>query len=139
MNILLDTQVLVWSLFKDPRLSSQAAELIDISDEVFVSVVSIYEIDFKRRDPKRLRASDHLLQRMPRNMPANLPRLGFTVLPIDADVAWRAAWLPFDHGDPWDRILVAQALELDVPLISADQTLRRHTEKHQKTNGLIVF
>lgn len=139
MRVLLDTQVLIWALFKDKRLSSVAAELIDIADEVFVSVVSIYEIDFKRHRPQRLKASDGLLQRMPRNMPSNLPRLGYTVIPVDAEAAWRAASLPFSHGDPWDRILVAQALILDVALVSADQTLRKHVDGHQLTRGLIEF
>jgi PIN domain nuclease of toxin-antitoxin system len=137
--VLLDTQVLVWSLFKDARLSVNALGWIDGCEQVFVSVASIYEIDFKLRDPKRLRAQDGLLQRMPANMPANLPRLGFTVLPLDAEVAWRAARLPIDHGDPWDRILLAQATELDVPLVSADQALLRSAEAHQKTVGVIVF
>ncbi|WP_296169522.1 type II toxin-antitoxin system VapC family toxin [uncultured Brevundimonas sp.] len=139
MNVLIDTQILIWSLFKDARLSDRGIELVDLSDKVFVSVASIYEIDFKRRDPKRLRASDSLLQRMPNNMPANLPRFGFTLLPINAEVSWRAARLPFDHGDPWDRIIVAQALELDVPLVSADKVLLRETEAHARTRGLIVF
>lgn len=137
--VLLDTQVLVWSLFKDPRLSDKALRWIDECEQVFVSVASIYEIDFKRRDPGRLRARDALLQRMPANMPANLPRLGFTLVPVDAEVAWQAARLPIDHGDPWDRILLAQAIELDVPLVSADQALLRSAEAHQKTAGVIVF
>lgn len=137
--MLLDTQVLVWSLFKDTRLSANALKWIDGCEQVFVSVASIYEIDFKRRDPKRLRARDGLLQRMPANMPANLPRFGFTVVPVDAEVAWQAARLPIDHGDPWDRILLAQAIELDIPLVSADQALLRSAETHQKTAGVIVF
>ena len=139
MNVLIDTQILIWSLFKDGRLSDRGIELVDLSDNVFVSVASIYEIDFKRRDPKRLRASDSLLQRMPKNMPASLPRLGFTLLPISAEISWRAARLPFDHGDPWDRIIVAQALDLDVPLVSADKLLKRETESYAQTRGLIVF
>lgn len=137
--VLLDTQVLVWSLFKDIRLSANALKWIDGCEQVFVSVASIYEIDFKRRDPTRLRARDGLLQRMPANMPANLPRLGFTVVPVDAEVAWQAARLPIDHGDPWDRILLAQAIELDIPLVSADQALLKSAETHQKTAGVIVF
>jgi PIN domain nuclease of toxin-antitoxin system len=137
--VLLDTQVLVWSLFKDIRLSANALKWIDECEQVFVSVASIYEIGFKRRDPKQLRARDGLLQRMPANMPANLPRLGFTVMPLDAEVAWRAARLPIDHGDPWDRIILAQAIALDVPLVSADQALLRSAEAHQRTAGVIVF
>lgn len=139
MNVLLDTQVLVWSLFKDKRLSTDAAAWINDADKAFVSVASIYEIDFKRRDPGRLRAKDNLLQRMPANMPANIPALGYILLPINADDVWRAARLPIDHGDPWDRILLAQAMTRDLRLVSADSTLRCLADAHSKTRGIVVF
>ncbi len=138
-SVLIDTQILVWSLFKDRRLSALAEDLVDTSDRVFVSVASIYEIDFKRRDRRRLRAQDALLLRMPDDMPANLPKLGFTILPIDAELAWRAARLPIAHGDPWDRFLLCQSLILGVPLVSADQALRDKADAHPKTRGIVVF
>lgn len=57
-------------------------------------------------------------------MPGSLPDLGYVLVDISADVAWRAARLPLIHKDPWDRILVAQANLLDVPLVTADEDLR---------------
>ncbi|WP_299172829.1 type II toxin-antitoxin system VapC family toxin [uncultured Brevundimonas sp.] len=140
MAILLDTQALIWALFDDPRLSDQISKLIADSDIAYVSVASIYEIDFKRRDPARARAArDDLLLRMPPDLPAFLPGLDYVLLPIDAEVAWRAARLPIDHGDPWDRIILTQAMLLGVPLISADRALARAASAHPDTAGVIVF
>lgn len=137
-GVLLDTHVLIWSLFDHPNLTTSARTWIDPSQPIYVSAVTLYEIDNKRRCGGS-RASDALLHRMPTNMPAALPQLGFTLLPMAPDIAWRAANLPIDARDPWDRILVAQALALDVPLISADAPLRVSTERHQKTADVIAF
>lgn len=137
-GVLLDTHVLIWSLFDQPQMTPSSRSWIDPSEPIYVSAVSIFEVDNKRRRGGS-RAADALLQRMPRNMPAALPELGFTVLAIDSGVAWRAANLPIDARDPWDRILVAQALALDVPLVSADVPLRESTQQHRQTSGVIVF
>ena len=133
VGVLLDTHALVWWLFDDPRLSDKARTWIASTDSVYVSAASIYEIDAKRRPIKQQVAkgrprrskddSDLLLLRMPANMPGSLPTFGMQLLDITPQVAWRAARLPFDHRDPWDRILVAQARILKVPLISCDRHL----------------
>lgn len=127
--------MLIWSLFSDPRRSRTAIDLIEAS-RILVSVATIYDIDFKRRDPARRRAQDALLLRMPADMPHSLPKLGLELLPIDAEVASTAANLPIDHGDPWDRILLAQALVLRVPLLTADHPLSRAAETHPMTRGI---
>lgn len=124
MNVLVDTNALIWWLLEPQHLSIIGHSAIEQADEVFVSAVSIYEVDYKR---EKLRSSGDLansiLARMPRNMPGSLPQLGLTVLDITADVAWRAARLPLIHKDPWDRLLVAQAMSLDAPLVSVDAAL----------------
>ena len=124
MNVLVDTNALIWWLVEPRHLSIIGHSAIQHADEVFVSAVSIYEVDYKR---EKLRSSGHLansiLARMPRNMPGSLPQLGLTVLDVTADVAWRAARLPLIHKDPWDRLLVAQAMSLDAPLVSVDAAL----------------
>lgn len=136
--VLLDTHVLIWSLFLRPELADSARRRIDAASTIYVSVVSIYEIDFKRRRGG-LRAKDSFLQRMPENMPEALPLLDLKIVDVTADIAWRAARLPIDHPDPWDRILVAQAMALEVPLISNDKPLRASVDSHPKTAGVIVF
>lgn len=131
-GVLLDTHALVWWLFDDPRLSINARRWIAEADAVYVSAASIYEIDAKRRRieqqaargrPRRPTGVADPLLRMPANMPGALPMMGFQLLDITPEVAWRAARLPFSHADPWDRILVAQARILDVPMISCDSHL----------------
>ena len=125
MNILLDTNALLWSLLKPDRLSVLAHRAIDQAETVYVSAASIYEIDFKREKLKAggVRREDGFLVRMPHDMAAGLPMLGFELLDISAAIASRAARLPFHHRDPWDRLIVAQAMSLDVPLVSVDTAL----------------
>ena len=140
MAVLLDTQALIWAVFDDPRLSPAAARLIADSDVAHVSVASIYEIDFKRRDPRRVRARrDDLLLRMPPDLTSFLPSHDYRLTPISAETAQLAAALPIDHGDPWDRIILAQALLLGVSLISADTALARAAAQNPQTSGVIVF
>lgn len=131
--VLLDTHTLIWWLFDAPELSATARKWISESETVYVSAASIFEIDDKRRQIERKRAQGRTgrspgifgeaFLAMPRNLPEALPMFGMVTVDITAEVAWRAALLPFGHSDPWDRILVAQARALDVPLISRDRQL----------------
>ncbi|WP_411288551.1 type II toxin-antitoxin system VapC family toxin [Phenylobacterium sp.] len=121
--VLLDTHALIWWLLSPERLSALARTAIEDADEVFVSAVSIYEIDIKRQD-LRARGRDSTLLRMPKNMPATLGLLGLSLLDITPEAAWRAALLPLHHRDPWDRILVAQADAHDLGLVSKDKALK---------------
>jgi len=125
LNILLDTNALLWSLLKPDRLSALAYRLIEDAQTVHVSAASIYEIDFKREKLKAggVRREDSFLTRMPHDMARSLPILGFALLDISAEVASRAARLPLHHRDPWDRLIVAQAMSLDAPLVSVDAAL----------------
>ncbi len=125
MNVLLDTNALLWSLLKPDRLSALARRVIEEAGTVHVSAASIYEIDFKREKLKAggVRREDSFLTRMPNDMARSLPALGFAMLDISAEVAPRAARLPLHHRDPWDRLIVAQAMSLDVPLVSVDAAL----------------
>ena len=124
-RVLIDTHVLVWSLF-ERRLSPAAHTLVDEAEQSLVSAVSIYEIDAKRRVGGQRRATVDDLHFLPADLTSILPGLGYTLIDITPRQAWMAANLPIPHGDPWDRILLAQARDLDVPLISADAVLRRH-------------
>ncbi|MBO9560498.1 MAG: type II toxin-antitoxin system VapC family toxin [Caulobacter sp.] len=117
MKLLIDTHVLIWWWTDVDRLSATAVDLLsDPGVEVQVSTVSAYEIELKRpRDP--------LLQRLPADLLAAVSEEGFAwrdVAPADAIVAGR---LPLHHRDPWDRLLVAQAINDDVAVLSRDATL----------------
>lgn len=114
MRLLLDTHALLWSVTGDRRLSRKAeAALADISAEIFVSAASAWEIATKFRLGK-LPGADPLIK----HFDADLRRLGFVELPISMDHARKAGLLDGEHRDPFDRMLMAQALAGDLTLVS---------------------
>jgi PIN domain nuclease of toxin-antitoxin system len=111
-RLLLDTHAVLWWLADDPALSSPARDaLADPTNEPFVSAVSIWEIAIKRSLGK-LTAPDDL--------PDRIAEQGFSWLPVDIAHAWQVRDLPAHHGDPFDRLLIAQALTERLPIITAD-------------------
>ena len=114
MGALFDTHALLWWLAGDGRLATEARDFIaDPANTVHFSAVNIYEVLYKVRLGK-LSVAPSLL----RDLPARLTALGFTALPVAAAHAARAAVLEFDHRDPFDRLLVGQALEENLALLS---------------------
>lgn len=120
--LLLDTHVLVWLTLGVQRLSARARETMENAEALLVSAASLYEIDVKRR---RLYAADAELRALPDDLLRALPARGLELLSISPEVAWRAANLEMKHQDPWDRILVAQAASLGVPLVTCDGDIHR--------------
>jgi PIN domain nuclease of toxin-antitoxin system len=109
---LVDTHVVLWHVLDDPRLGPAPTSLIEAEDaEVLVSVVSLWEIAIKRALGK-LRAPDDL--------PARLPGLGFGLLGIEVEHVWAVGEMPHHHGDPFDRLLIAQARAERLPILTAD-------------------
>ena len=113
--ILLDTHSLLWWLNNDDRLSRRAREAIQNPiTPVLVSVGSLWEIAIKQQLGK-LKASN-----LVNNFQKELDDAGFVELPISGVHAIRAAVLPINHRDPFDRLLIAQAEIEDVPIVSRD-------------------
>ena len=118
MRLLLDTHALLWWLTEPQRLNGRAYEAIaDTFNEVFVSAVSGWEIAVKRALGK-LRAPDDL--------EAGVKEQGFTLLSLTSSHAERAGALPPHHGDPFDRMLVAQAQAEDLILVTRDRYIPRY-------------
>ena len=113
--ILLDTHSLLWWLDNDDRLSRRAREAIQNPiTPVLVSVGSLWEIAIKQQLGK-LKASN-----LVNNFQKELDDAGFVELPISGVHAIRAAVLPINHRDPFDRLLIAQAEIENVPIVSRD-------------------
>ena len=119
MRVLLDSHAYLWWIGDDPRLSPGAREVIaEGGNEIFFSAASAWELAIKSR-LGRLR------------MPADFERFvadqielnGFSVLPVELSHALRVHGLPPHHKDPFDRMLIAQALVEDMPLVSRDRRL----------------
>ena len=119
MRVLLDTHLLLWALSAPARLPAPARRLIQDAD-VYVSAASIWEISIKAALGK-LRAD-------PTEVLAALEPAGFLSLPIAGEHAARVASLPQVHRDPFDRLLIAQALVEPMRLISTDGALQGYGE-----------
>ena len=117
-RFLLDTHVLLWWLTDDPRLGASARQTIaDAQNEVFVSAATGWEVAIKRALGK-LRAPDEL--------ETEIKDEGFVPLPITFRHAEQAGALPLLHRDPFDRVLIAQALAEDLILITNDERIKRY-------------
>ena len=122
MRVLLDTHVLLWALIEPHRLSTEAHGLVETSAEVLFSAASIWEIGIKAS----LGRADFAF---PAAEIAGEARLaGFAELPVSAAAAARVADLPWHHRDPFDRLLVAQALDEKARLFTADRALVPYTD-----------
>ncbi len=114
MRALLDTHTLLWWLAADPALSPAASRLIsDPGNTVLVSAASAWEIATKVRIGK-LPGAVQLVA----DFEGWLAREGFETLAVSVDHAIRAGQLPGAHRDPFDRMLIAQALAENIPLVS---------------------
>lgn len=123
MDVLLDTHILIWALGKPSRLSAEVRTLLQSSDNrVAFSAGSIWEIAIKAR----LGRTDFAVR--PEVVAQEARMVGFAELPVSADVAIRVADLPMHHGDPFDRLLIAQAMAGPMRLLTADAVLARYTE-----------
>ena len=121
MNYLLDTHLLIWAANRNPRLPDEVAKIISNSAAtLWVSVVSIFEVAVKRsldRGDFRYQAGQ---------LRAGLLANGYTELPVEGRHAVLLATLPLLHTDPFDRLLVAQAMAEGLVLLTADKQLQQY-------------
>ena len=116
MKFLLDTHALLWFLLDEPQLSSIAKQCIENGDHlIYVSPASYWELAIKISLGK-YRLPESLESFMQTQLHIN----DFKILPITIQHADRISKLPFHHRDPFDRMLIAQALSENIALISVD-------------------
>jgi PIN domain nuclease of toxin-antitoxin system len=119
LRILLDTHAFLWFTLGDPLLSAVARALIeDPGNQKLVSPATYWEIAIKVSINKLFLNAPYedFLDR-------GIRQNGFTILPIETQHTAAVARLPFHHKDPFDRLLVAQALTEGIPIVSADALL----------------
>ena len=123
MRLLLDTHILLWALADDPRLDRRARGWIEDPDNlVLFSAASIWEIAIK----SSLHRGRFGVR--PDEIAAAARATGLTELPVHGDAAALVADLPPHHRDPFDRLLVAQAIHQTVRLITVDPQLPTYSE-----------
>ena len=120
MRLLLDTQIYLWFLADSARLSKAAKHEIQQADEVFVSAASIWEASIKAALGK--------LAVEPTKLVEGILASGFTEMPIQAAHGVLASALPPHHRDPFDRMLVAQAMGEPAHLLTSDSLLSQYSE-----------
>lgn len=117
MRLLLDTHAFLWFVAADAALSAPArAAIEDARNEVFVSVASAWEVAIKVSLGKLAVDAPSVGVFFDEQMEAN----GFAYLAIDPPHVFRVASLPFHHRDPFDRLLIAQALEEGMALVTRE-------------------
>jgi len=116
VKLLLDTHAFLWFLMGDARLAQEARTRIEqVDSEVLLSTASLWEIAIKVSLGKL-----KLARPFGDLIPAQLDANGFRVLDIALGHVERVSRLPFFHRDPFDRLLAAQALTEQIPLVSKD-------------------
>jgi len=118
MNLLLDTHVLLWWLDADSTLSEKATSAIaDGSNLVFVSAAVIWEIRIKQALGKLV---------IPSNFRRVLDRQSFEMIAITAEHAHAVGDLPAIHRDPFDRILISQAIVEGFAIVTRDSIIPQY-------------
>jgi PIN domain nuclease of toxin-antitoxin system len=116
MRVLLDTHTFLWFVWQDTRLSASAhALIVDPNNEPLLSPASYWEIAIKVGRNK-LRLAEPYDVFMPREIRQN----GFDILPIELAHTSVVATLPYYHRDPFDRLLIAQAMVEQIAIVSID-------------------
>jgi PIN domain nuclease of toxin-antitoxin system len=123
MRVLLDTHAFLWWVEDDPRLSLAARKAITDATEGLLSIASCWELAIKV-SRGRLALSKPI-----ERLAEVLGGSEFQLLPIDLDDVARVATLPPHHRDPFDRMLIAQALGDGLTIVSADPVFKKYGVK----------
>jgi PIN domain nuclease of toxin-antitoxin system len=120
MHLLLDTHILYWWFYGPRKLSSEAFASVRDAEEVFFSAASLWEIAIKVRLGKITADPSQIIHWTEQN--------DFIELPVLSKHATLVATLPLHHTDPFDRLLVAQAMTEPLHLLSVDTQLKPYSE-----------
>jgi PIN domain nuclease of toxin-antitoxin system len=122
VKLLLDTCTFLWALAAAPELSPRAAQLFrHVDNEIFLSAASAWEIAVKHAAGQLV-----LPDRPERFVPAMRDERNIVSLPIDEESALHASRLPLLHRDPFDRLLVSQAIVHGMTILTPDAVISRY-------------
>lgn len=123
MRLLVDTRVLLWAVAEPGKLPAVARSMLEAGEnEVLFSAVSVWELAIK------LQIGRLSLQIELEDLTRAAEQMGFAELPVSAAHAAGVRHLPSYHRDPFDRLLIAQALHEPARLLTADRTLGRYSD-----------
>ena len=120
MRLLLDTHIFIWALDDDPKLSSAAWSSIEAAETVYISSASLWEVTIKYQLGKLHIEPDKLVDAVGPS--------GFLELPITHRHVVAVRNLPAVHRDPFDRMLIAQAISEPLHFLTADKILQQYSE-----------
>lgn len=120
MRLLLDTHIFLWAISDSRSLKTSMRQVIEAADEVYVSAASIWEIAVKARLGK-IKADTYAV------MDA-IGKSGFLELPVRAVHAAAVTRLALHHNDPFDRLLIAQAVVEPLKFLTVDAMLERYSD-----------
>ena len=120
MRLLLDTHIYLWYLAASRKLPRAVLKRIEIAEIVYISAASIWEASIQIKQGR--------LQANSKDLIAGMTSSGFIELPISAIHSAFAANLPEHHRDPFDRMLIAQAMSEPLKLLTADKILCRYSD-----------
>jgi PIN domain nuclease of toxin-antitoxin system len=124
MKALLDTHTFLWAIAEDEKLSRRARQIYTGSNDLWVSVVSVWEILIKVQAGKL-----PLPEPTGPYLTKKLAKERIEILPVTLDHVLQTESLPPHHRDPFDRLLIAQSIQADWPIITADPIFARYSVK----------
>ena len=120
MRILIDTHYVLWAALNPKEMQPWAQRIVeDLKNEILVSAASVFEISLKVRVgklPEAIEFESDLLTNIEQ-------KLGFELLDLDSASVYRAARFEHEHADPFDRMIAAQSIQYNLPLLSVDSKL----------------
>ena len=125
MRVLVDTHTFIWALENDHRLPARAKRILTSdTDELVFSLVSLWEIAIKIKIGKLNTIGSSVAY-----IRDEMDEYGMELLPIRYEHILQLESLPRSHGDPFDRLLVAQAIAESLPILSGDKKLKEYDAK----------
>ncbi len=125
MKVLVDTHTFIWALLEDHRLTPKARQILRSNeDELVFSLVSLWEIAIKIKIGKLNAIGSSVAY-----IRDEMHDYGMELLPIRYDHILQLEALPAHHSDPFDRLLIAQAITESLPILTHDEKFRQYPVK----------